>query len=219
MEIVPVIDIMKGLAVSGKGGERSKYRPLTSILSPNPNPIELAKIYKDYGVSRIYIADLDKIMGVGDNFDIIKSIDFINKMVDVGVRDREDYEKAKSLGEPIVGTETVRELGLLKEAIVSLDFKDGKLLNYNLEDILNYLGEKNEVIVLDISSVGTGRGINRELIRNIRELIDNPLYVGGGLKDIRDLEFCYSLDIDGVLIGTAIHKGILNLKEIVEVFR
>ena len=218
MEIVPVIDIMDGLAVSGKGGKREEYKPLKSVICQNPDPIELAKVYKDYGVSKIYIADLDKIMGRGDNFNLIKKIDFINKMVDVGVKDEEDFKKAKNLGEVIVGTETLKDISLLKKAIVSLDFKDGKLLNYNLDFILNNLGNK-PVIILDISNVGTQRGLNRELIKDIKDRIDNPIYVGGGIRDLKDIEFCYSIDVEGVLIGTAIHKGILDLKKLVEGYR
>ncbi|WP_457611957.1 HisA/HisF family protein [Methanocaldococcus sp.] len=218
MEIVPVIDIMDGLAVSGKGGKREEYKPLKSVICQNPDPIELAKVYKDYGVSKIYIADLDKIMGRGDNFNLIKKIDFINKMVDVGIKDEKDFKKAKNLGEIIVGTETLKDISLLKKAIVSLDFKDGKLLNYNLDFILNNLGNK-PVIILDISNVGTQRGLNRELIKDIKDRIDNPIYVGGGIRDLKDIEFCYSIDVEGVLIGTAIHKGILDLKKLVEGYR
>ena len=75
------------------------------------------------------------------------------------------------------------------------------------------------LIILDISSVGTQKGINRELIKNIIDKTNNSIYIGGGIKDENDLKDAYNLGAQGVLIATAVHKGILNLKEIIEKYK
>ena len=99
-----------------------------------------------------------------------------------------------------------------------MDFKNGKLLNYNLDDILSYVRKDTPLIILDISSVGTQKGVNIELIKNILDKTNNPVYVGGGIKGMKDLELCYNLGVDAVLIATAIHKGVLDLEEIINRF-
>ncbi|MDI6655580.1 MAG: HisA/HisF family protein, partial [Candidatus Hydrothermarchaeota archaeon] len=38
MEIIPVLDIMHGKAVSGKSGERKKYQELKTVFASSPDP-------------------------------------------------------------------------------------------------------------------------------------------------------------------------------------
>jgi len=230
MQIIPVIDLMNKMAVHGKSGNRDEYKPLKSVICNSANPIDVAMAYKERGAETIYIADLNFITGNGDNFDVIKEIDFVNKIVDIGVKRREDLENIRKIlnknDKAIVATETLKDIELLKEKdiVVSLDFKNGELLldknfkDYSLDGILSYVREDTPLIILDISSVGTQRGINVELIKYVLDKTNNPVYVGGGIKGMDDLELCYNLGVDGVLIATAIHKGILDLEEIINRF-
>lgn len=218
MEIIPVIDLMNGLAVSGKSGNRKKYVPIKSVLCDSSNPLDVIAKYKENGAKKVYIADLNSIMGTGDNFEIVKNLD-IFKIVDFGVTDKKDLENVKKyVNMTILGTETLNDISILKEEniILSLDFKDGKLLNYNLEEILSEIDKKTPLIILDISSVGTQKGINVELIKDILKKTDNPIYIGGGIKSEDDLKISKELGISGVLIGTTIHNGKLDLKKIIQ---
>jgi len=226
MKIIPVIDILNNMAVHGKGGDRENYKPLKTVLCNSSNPIDVAKKYREEGAEKIYIADLDAIMKKGNNFHIIRKINGY-KILDIGITTKLEIENLKSLNicnRIILGTETLRDLDLLnrRDIILSLDFKEGKLLspmNYNLEEILNRLDKTIPLIVLNISSVGTQKGIDWVLIREIINKTDNPIYVGGGIRDEGDLKECHNLGIQGVLLGTVIHKGILNLREIIERYR
>ncbi len=207
------MDIMDGIVVSGKGGERDKYKPLKSVICNSCNPIDVAKAYKNLGAKKVYIADLNAILGNGNNLDIIKKIDFLYKIVDFGIRDRKDYEKVREFFTPIIATETVKDISLFKEKdiFISLDFKNGKLLNYNLEDIINIINKNVPLIVLDISSVGSQRGVNIDLVNKIINIVNNPVYVGGGVKGEEDIKTLEDLGVTGVLVGTAIHKGIIKI--------
>ncbi|XRP97724.1 HisA/HisF family protein [Methanocaldococcus sp. 16A] len=224
MEIIPVIDLKDKIAVHGKSGNRDEYKPLKSVICNSSNPIDVAIAYKERGAETIYIADLNAIMGNGNNFEIIKKIDFINKIVDIGIKKKDDLEYIKKFlnkdDKAIVATETLNDIELLKESdiVVSLDFKNGELLNYSLDEVLTYVKKDTPLIILDISSVGTQKGVNVELIKCILDKTNNPVYVGGGIKDIKDIELCYKLGVDGVLIATAIHKGVLDLEEIINKF-
>ncbi|WP_292460345.1 HisA/HisF family protein [Methanothermococcus sp.] len=220
MEIIPVIDIMNNIAVHGMGGNREEYKPLKTVLCDSSNPIDIIEKYKENGAEKVYIADLDAIMKNGDNFNIIRELP-IYKIVDAGISTKKDIEYMRALkicDKLIVGTETLNDLDLLgeKDIILSLDFKDGKLLNYELDDILDNVNKNTPLIILDISSVGTQSGINKNLIKYIIDKTNNPIYIGGGIKDENDLKDAYDLGAQGVLIATAVHKGILDLKEIIE---
>jgi phosphoribosylformimino-5-aminoimidazole carboxamide ribotide isomerase len=218
MEIIPVIDLMNGLAVSGKSGNRKKYVPIKSVLCDSSNPLDVIAKYKENGAKKVYIADLNSIMSTGNNFETVKNLD-IFKIVDFGVTDKKDLENVKKYANmTILGTETLNDISILKEEniILSLDFKDGKLLNYNLEEILSEIDKKTPLIILDISSVGTQKGINVELIKDILKKTDNPIYIGGGIKSEDDLKISKELGISGVLIGTTIHNGKLDLKKIIQ---
>jgi phosphoribosylformimino-5-aminoimidazole carboxamide ribotide isomerase len=218
MEIIPVIDLMNGLAVSGKSGNRKKYVPIKSVLCDSSNPLDVIAKYKENGAKKVYIADLNSIMSTGNNFETVKNLD-IFKIVDFGVTGKKDLENVKKYAEmTILGTETLNDISILKEEniILSLDFKDGKLLNYNLEEILSEIDKKTPLIILDISSVGTQKGINVELIKDILKKTDNPIYIGGGIKSEDDLKISKELGISGVLIGTTIHNGKLDLKKIIQ---
>jgi phosphoribosylformimino-5-aminoimidazole carboxamide ribotide isomerase len=223
MEIIPVIDIMNNIAVHGKSGNRETYKPLKTVLCDSSNPINIIEKYKENGAEKVYIADLDAIMKNGNNFNIIRELD-IYKIVDAGISTKKDIEYMRNLNicdKLIVGTETLDDLTILNDEniILSLDFKDGKLLNYELNDILGNINKNIPLIILDISSVGTEKGINKELIKNIMDKTNNPIYIGGGIKDKNDLKDAYDLGTQGVLIATAIHRGILDLKEIIEKYK
>ncbi|GBF35895.1 MAG TPA: HisA/HisF family protein [Methanothermococcus okinawensis] len=225
MEIIPVLDIMSGIAVCGRGGDRKNYRPLKTVLCNSSDPLEVARRYRREGAEKIYIADLDAITKKGNNFCIIKSIEGY-KILDGGITSKLELENLRSLNicdKVVVGTETLRDLDLLNEDIIlSLDFKNGELLspiNYTLEEILDRLNSSIPLIILDISSVGTQRGINWNLVEEVMKKVENPIYVGGGVRDEKDLKRCYDMGIQGVLIGTGIHRGTLNLREIIERYR
>ena len=63
MEIIPVLDLYKGLVVRGIGGERNEYKPIkNSIITTSAYPLNVTTNFqKKLGLSRFYIADLDAI--------------------------------------------------------------------------------------------------------------------------------------------------------------
>ena len=99
--------------------------------------------------------------------------------------------------------------------MVSVDIKDNDLLSKNLnitlkefKEVLNKLSP-NEIILLDISAVGTEKGYNKELLNEFNEFKDN-LIIAGGLnkKSLGELE---SLGIKKVLMGTSLHSGEVSI--------
>ena len=69
--------------------------------------------------------------------------------------------------------------------------------------------DPDEIILLDITSVGTQKGYNQELLDDFEDLKDK-LIIAGGLnnKAVSELE---NICIKKVLVGTALHSGEMKL--------
>lgn len=214
-EIIPVIDVMKGIAVAGKSGEREKYSELKTVYCKSSNPIEIAK---NLPFKKMYIADLDAIMGKKANIEVLKKICEIKETwIDLGVRNRKDLEKFSFLKTTLIlGTETLQEFtGIdLSRYIVSVDIKDKKVISpflpENIEETLDVLISKGarRIILLNISNVGTLKG--NELLKFGRELTQKNLdvYAGGGITK-KEIEKLKKNGFKGALIGTALHSGLI----------
>ena len=75
MDAIAVIDIKDGAVVRAVAGERKKYKKVSSriLAEGRAEPIEAAAaFYEKLGIRNIYIADLDAIMGKGNNIAKIK---------------------------------------------------------------------------------------------------------------------------------------------------
>ncbi len=223
--IIPVIDIKNGIAVSGKSGNRETYTPLKTVFSNSYEPIAIARELKKSGFSSVYIADLDAIEGNNSNLEIAIEINqIIPVMFDSGIRNYSEVQKIIGTVEKvIIATETIENFDDIElifssfpkqNLVLSIDVKDGNILSKHItidfKDIIRIIQEINppEVILLDISRVGTENGVDHELIKSFIGL-DTDLILGGGitLQDIKDL---HSLGIKYFLVGTALHSGCFN---------
>jgi len=228
IEVIPVIDIKDGVAVSAIRGERDKYMPLKSVICSSANPLDVAMVYESMGFKRIYIADLDGILKNKPNLELLEKIAVetnLEVMADIGIASIHDLELLRDTGvEGIVGTETMSSLEFLDELpddfILSIDMKDGELLS-NLEvslmDLLNFLRKRTrcgEVILLDLSLVGTYSGVNIDLCRKVTEKLPCGIVYGGGVKNVVDIHKLCVSGIKGVLVGSGIHCGKITMSEL-----
>ena len=227
MEIIPVLDLMSGMAVSGKSGHRETYQPLKTVYSSYPDPVQIASSLKRQGAHQIYIADLDAIEKKGSNLELIRKINHILPvMMDWGVKDLKSFEFALEFADKIiVATETLKSLEELTKIfekfpkdriVVSVDIKNDQLLakemDISLNDFKEFLIDLNpsQIILLDISQVGTFNGFNKQLIDEFAEFKDS-LILGGGIipSEIKSLN---EKGLKKVLVGSALHKGDIPLK-------
>lgn len=224
--IIPVLDLKNGTAVSGKSGERETYKPLKTIFHNSSSPLKITNALSDAGASRIYIADLDAIECKGSNFQIVKDINqHISVMLDCGASNIEDVEKAlEAADKVIVATETLKNIEDLTQIfnrfpkdkiIISIDIKNGKIyskyLKINSDELIEKINELNplEVILLDISKVGSESGFDEELMRKFDQ-VGKSLIIGGGITE-RDIIQLENAGLNKFLVGTALHKGILKI--------
>ncbi|MDD1775573.1 MAG: HisA/HisF family protein [Methanobacterium sp.] len=225
-EIIPVLDLMSGMAVSGKSGLRNTYKPLDTIFSKTPDPVEISISLKRQGFERIYVADLDAIEGYGSNLEHIKNINhIIPVMLDWGVKDFKSFRFALDYAQQIiVATETLNSWIELEQIfnsfpkeriILSVDVKDSEILSKSMSVSFNQIVSRieylhpREIILLDITGVGTLEGYNQEILDNFSGLEDS-LIVGGGITP-SSINTLGKQGISKFLVGTALHSGRIEL--------
>ena len=237
LKVIPVIDILDGKAVHAVRGKRSEYLPLKSILCKSVGPLEVAEAFKALGFSELYIADLDAIQGGVVNYPLFKRIakqTGLKLIVDAGVSDLESAWKLLNSGvsKIIIGTETLRRKTFVAEAvrllgservIVSLDLKgdmvlvkagfEGSLQPMDLLCEFKAMGVSG-VIVLDLTRVGSGEGVDVAFMKKALKAASMDVYVGGGVRDIKDLVELKELGVSGVLVATALHSGKISIEEL-----
>lgn len=110
--------------------------------------------------------------------------------------------------------------------IFSLDLDDGRPrfapgANWPAADPLEIVARVvglgvRRLIVLDLSRVGTDRGIGTEaLLGRIREARpDLSVAVGGGIRGIDDVQRLRESGASVVLVGSAIHDGRIGRREL-----
>ncbi|MFN3383413.1 MAG: HisA/HisF family protein [Archaeoglobaceae archaeon] len=215
MKIFFVLDIKKGIVVHAERGEREKYRPIEekSLVVRTSDPFSIVEILKP---RFLYVADLDRISGDGDNIGIIEKLSGkVEELIaDCGFR---EVDELRGLNfEPVLATETFDITKIDRKCYVSLDFFDGfvdrsqKFRDFG--DAIEFLNtfELNGIIVLNVKRVGTMK-VDFELVSKALEISENPIFVGGGIGSLEDLRKLHEIDCKGALVATAIHGGRLPL--------
>ncbi len=218
---------MDGKAVAGKSGKREEYRELETVFACSSDPVEIAG---NLPFDRLYVADLDGIMrGTPDIKTLGKLARIKRLMVDIGIEGSEDIEKLQNIGcdiDIIIGTETLKDietLGCVKDPIVSIDIKDGRVISRALPELPETPVEAfkalrkegiTRFIILNISAVGTLSGTDSALDKILKIKENSKIIVGGGLRK-EDIERLKIKGVSGALVGTALHKGFLGFPRII----
>jgi phosphoribosylformimino-5-aminoimidazole carboxamide ribotide isomerase len=237
LKVLPVVDILNGAVVHAVKGVRSNYRPIQSILCDSSDPLEVAQTFKTLGFNELYVADLDAIIDCSANFQNLKRLadsTGLKLIVDAGVTsmDRAESLLENGVSKLVIGTETLQHMRFVDEAVkafgsdrvvISLDLKGDKVLVKpgfdRCMDPLCLLREisgmdVSQVIILDLTRVGSGEGVNVDFLSKVLKDLPLKVYVGGGVRNIADLIELEKLGVSGVLVATALHTGKISIEEL-----
>lgn len=234
------MDILNGSVVHGRFGRRDQYRPIESRLCAGSLPMEVARAFRqNFGLSEIYLADLDGITHGKPNVDLYRELanDGFKLWIDPGLRrwsQRDERLDPSHFLRLVVGSETLESRDDLRKfvetwgdesIIFSVDQRDGTPLTR----VKEWSGQESSPLIrdayeagvrnfllLDLARVGSGQGIGTEsMVRRVLE-IDSSLmvYVGGGVRGPSDLQAATSQGVAGVLVASALHDGRLTASDI-----
>jgi phosphoribosylformimino-5-aminoimidazole carboxamide ribotide isomerase len=131
MQIIPVLDLAGGIAVHAQAGDRSRYAPLESELTPGQvgDPLALLRAFHaTLGIHECYVADLDAIQGGAVQRALLRELAEFHTgfdgalLVDAGTRLPGGALELLSCGasEVVVGLETLHAFADLAAIIVGV---------------------------------------------------------------------------------------------------
>ncbi|MGE4586335.1 MAG: 1-(5-phosphoribosyl)-5-[(5-phosphoribosylamino)methylideneamino]imidazole-4-carboxamide isomerase [Mangrovibacterium sp.] len=232
--VIPAIDLIGGKCVRLSQGD---YNRQTTY---NENPLEVAMIFEDAGISRLHLVDLDGARaGHIVNYRVLEKIaEKTGLTVDFGggLSSEEDLRIAFASGASMVtgGSIAVKDrqrfTGWLKthgpeRIILGADARDNKIALCGwqetselpiLDFIGNYVSEGiRKVISTDIGRDGMLSGPATKLYLSILEKFPGlELIASGGISSMDDIRQLDKLGVPGVITGKAIYEKRISLKEI-----
>lgn len=216
MEIVPVIDLMGGIAVHARLGRRDAYRPLRSARNPGAAPQDaMAGLLSLHPFKTFYFADLDALTGKGDQRELLLALRRAYPetafWVDAG------WPTAPSPWTTVVGTESLdsERWKILKSGprdwILSLDFfEEGYRGPAEVLEQPECWPE--HIVVMSVNRVGGTQGPDFGTLRHAMSLVGGKRWIAaGGVRDVADLAGLARMGVEAVLTASALHEGKLNV--------
>lgn len=227
--IIPVLDLKQGLVVHARAGDRANYRPIRSSLNDGADPASvLAGLLTVAPFSAVYIADLDRIEGVGGHDALIGGLAArypgLEFWVDGGFAAPRDAFMAAGAGMvPVLGSESWRDSEALVQTaaclgkdrcVLSLDYRDDRFMGP--EDLPSMSDAwPDRVVAMTLSRVGSGAGPDLARFDEIAgQAGGKRVFAAGGVRGLSDLEALRERGAAGALIATALHDRRLSQKEI-----
>jgi len=231
MKVFPAIDIIEGKCVrltKGLADQKTIYEN---------SPVEMAKLYQDTGFNTIHVVDLDSTLGNGNNDKVLKDIrNNVDIKIEVagGIRSKEAIDNKINEGFDIIviGTFAIKNINevlqfddvILNKLSIALDIKDNQIASHgwqqtattSLNDIIDQYNKKNihSFFVTDVANDGMLSGLNMHTFQTIKSLTNKPITIGGGVKDISDIELSQKNGFDNVVVGKAIYENKISLESL-----
>lgn len=234
IQIIPAIDIIEGKCVRLTQGDYLQKKIY------NENPLEVAKMFEEAGITRLHLVDLDGAKANHIvNYKTLESITTKTKLIvdfGGGLKSDEDLRIAFECGAAMVtgGSIAVKKPEVFvnwldtygsDRLILGADVKDEKIavsgwLEKTDVDIIPFIKDYmtkgvKSVICTDISKDGMLAGTSIELYKKLLGLFPKLFLVAsGGVSAIQDVEALQQSNIPGVIIGKAIYEGKITLNEL-----
>ncbi len=231
MQIMPAVDIKNGKCVQLVQGKPGSEQVIID------NPEEVAKKWEDIGAEVIHLIDLDGTIDGKNNIELIKKIyDNVNVPIQLGggIRSVEYAKELLNIGieRIIIGTmgiknpQTIRELSdeFGKEHImISLDSKDSKVVIKGWAEQIDKspielskefaLEGAGSILFTNVDVEGLLGGFYTEPVVELVKSSPIPVVYSGGITTIQDIKQLQSTGVSGVVIGSALYKDKIDLKE------
>ena len=231
MLIMPAVDIKNGKCVQLVQGQPG------SEMVAIENPENVAKHWEDLGAKNLHIIDLDGTIDGKSNLKIIKkilnevsipiqlgggirSIDYAKKLLDL------DIERliigTMGIKHPETITKLANEYGS-ERIMISLDSKDNQVvikgwqeqIDKSPVELSNEFKEHGagSILFTNVDVEGLLGGFYTDPIIKLKNSVDLPIVYSGGITSLNDIKQLKETGVEGVVIGSALYKNKIDLKE------
>ncbi len=235
MIAIPAVDLKEGRCVQLVGGRPEEARVTL------PDPVAVARRWRDRGFRVLHVVDLDAALGSGGNLDLVARL--VREVpgelqVGGGVRDDERARTLLELGvdRVIVGTRAVDDpdwLAHLAEShpgriVVAADMRDGWILRKGWTEATElrvgaFLDGLSAlplagVLCTDVGREGQVRGIDRGGVEAVLAASSHAVWISGGVTTLDELRFLHRAGAAGAVLGMALYTGALDADKVAEEF-
>ena len=234
MRIIPAIDIINGKCVRLSKGDFSTQKIY------NENPLEVAKMFQDYGVKYLHLVDLDGAKASHIvNYKLLENIASKTQLsIDFGggLKSDEDLKIAFESGatqitggsiavkKPKTFKNWLQKFGS-KKIILGADAINEKVaisgwLEESKESLVPFIQNYEKkgvsyVICTDISKDGMLQGPSFDLYQKILNSTTNiKLIASGGISTYDELPKLAEMGCEGTIIGKAIYEQKISMKQL-----
>jgi len=232
LHIIPVIDLLNGMVVHAKEGNRTQYLPTNSPLCQSSKPLDIVKAFMAiYPFKTLYIADLNAIQGIVNKTkphsqiveDIHAHFPELTIWLDAGIN---TTKKVKAWAYPytklVLGSESFETISqyesitsqLEQSFTLSIDFLPN---GYTGPPALleNYVHWPKDIIAMTLANVGANTGVDTQTIKKLlTKAKTHRIYAAGGIRHVKDLLALKQLGVKGALIASALHNQQINTADI-----
>jgi phosphoribosylformimino-5-aminoimidazole carboxamide ribotide isomerase len=235
MFVIPAVDIKNGKCVQLVQGKPGTEQVIIE------NPEKVAEKWQNEGASLLHVINLDGAFGdAGANLDVVRRIlETVSIPVELGggIRTKEDCAKLLNMGvsKVILGTMAIEHPEYVEElsdefgserVMVALDSKDSKVVvrgwTEKTEKTAPELGKLFEkrgaggILFTNVDVEGLMVGFEVKPLLELLEAVKIPVVYSGGVTSLEDIEKLSKTGAYGVVIGSALYRGRINLKNALE---
>ena len=234
MKVFPAVDILGGRCVQlvqGKRGSGAEYG----------SPLDCAMRWIDEGADRLHIINLDGAFGdSAGNAGLIKELvreTGVYVQLGGGIRSVEGASRWLETGvdRVILGTLATERPGAVKElssifgkerVVAGVDARGGQVVVKGWEDTAGDYIEwakrfeeagAGALLFTNVDVEGLQGGIDPLPVERLVKSVGIPVVVAGGISSPDDVVKIKNLGADGIVLGSALYSGRINLSEALEV--
>ncbi|ACX72872.1 phosphoribosylformimino-5-aminoimidazole carboxamide ribotide isomerase [Methanocaldococcus vulcanius M7] len=234
MIVIPAVDLKDKKCVQLIQGDPTKKHLELE------DPVNVAKKWVHDGAEYLHIVDLDAALGCGNNVDVIeKIVEEVNIPVEVGggIRSLTIAKRLMDIGvdKIVVGTKAITDPTFLNELlseierekiILAVECKQGKVAIKGWKETINknpieiakkYEKKVGGILFTNVDVEGMLSGIKTDIIETLVKNVRVPIIYSGGITTLEDIKKLKEIGVDGVIIGSALYKGIINLKDALKI--
>lgn len=234
IQIIPAIDLIDGKCVRLSQGDYTRKKIY------NENPLEVAKLFEEFGIKRLHLVDLDGAkLGKITNLGVLETIASKTSLVvdfGGGVKTQEDFSSVLNAGAQFVavGSVAVKNPEMFafwiqkfgsEKILLGTDVNNRKLavsawLETTQIDVFDFLNAKikqgiSTIFCTDIAKDGMLGGASTELYAQIIDAFPTiNLIASGGISSVSDIELVDKIGCTGVIIGKAFYENKIQLSDI-----
>ncbi len=232
LALLPVLDVLGGVVVHARAGERARYAPIISPLVASSAPVAvLGALLSCTGGQSAYLADLDAIMRGPHTIQwtMLEALGHahagLELWLDAGftspaqaavalAQARQQWPGVAALRlRAVLGTETLQQAASLQQhpdCVLSLDF-----------GVEGFRGDpawldhpewwSPTVVAMTLARVGMPSGPDLARLQQLRTLAPQVmLYAAGGVRTAGHVHQLNQLGVAGALVASALHEGTLQ---------